>query len=242
MWSYKIIWHTWHFSNFRSDEGARRSCDDGNGQGNNPNPIKVKVKLTRDCMDETCCYRRTVGQILPKCKETSKFVWFSMIWLISVLFVCWNLFSTIAKLRIKCVTKSKNVFILVYKNVESSFSTWLTHLTLRFLYIFGCSGPRCAAAAVALVLKVVSSYLALLTKGTQLASRVACWLPYLDLERDLWQQSTFLSLSCVGASHYCLLLLLLTRVAVKLHHNVTLPIEFVSGLLYAKRPIRHLPR
>jgi hypothetical protein len=43
----------------------------------------------------------------------------------------------------------------------------------------------CAAAAVALVLKVVSSYLALLTKGTQLASRVACLLPYLDLERDL---------------------------------------------------------
>ena len=36
--------------------------------------------------------------------------------------VCWNLFSTIANL------------------------TWLTHLTMRFLYILGCSGPRCGLA------------------------------------------------------------------------------------------------
>ena len=34
--------------------------------------------------------------------------------------------------------------ILFYKNVESSFSTWLAHLTLRFFYILGYSGPRCA--------------------------------------------------------------------------------------------------
>ena len=66
-----------------------------------------------------------------------------MIWFISVLFVCWNLFCTIANLRIKCVTETKNVSVLFYKNVKSSFSTWLTHFSLRCLYILGCSGPRC---------------------------------------------------------------------------------------------------
>ena len=89
----------------------------------------------------------TVGQIPKKCKETSNLMWLSMIWFISVLFVCWNLFCTIANLRIKCVTETKNVSVLFYKNVKSSFSTWLTHLTLRFLYILGCSGPRWAVPA-----------------------------------------------------------------------------------------------
>ena len=37
------------------------------------------------------------------------------------------------------------IFLGFYKNLISSFSTWPTHLTLRFLYILGCSGPRCAA-------------------------------------------------------------------------------------------------
>ena len=87
--------------------------------------------------------RRTVGQIPQKCKETSNLMWLSLIWFISVLFVCWNLFCTIANLRIKCVTETKNVSVLFYKNLKSSFSTWLTHLTLRFLYILGCSGPQC---------------------------------------------------------------------------------------------------
>ena len=40
----------------------------------------------------------------------------------------------------KCVTETKNVSVLFYKNVKSSLST----MTLRFLYILGCSGPRCA--------------------------------------------------------------------------------------------------
>ena len=92
--------------------------------------------------------RRTVGQIPKKCKETSNLMWLSMIWFISVLFVCWNLFCTIANLRIKCVTETKNVSVLFYKNVKSSFSTWLTHLTLRFLYILGCSGPRWAMPSI----------------------------------------------------------------------------------------------
>ena len=74
-------------------------------------------------------------------------MWLSLIWFILVLFVCWNLFCTIANLRIKCVTETKNVSVLFYKNVKSSFSTWFTHLTLRFLYILSCSGPRCASAS-----------------------------------------------------------------------------------------------
>ena len=39
------------------------------------------------------------------------------------------------------VTEAKNVSVFVYKNLKLSFSTWLTHLTLRFLNILGCSGP-----------------------------------------------------------------------------------------------------
>ena len=38
---------------------------------------------------------------------------------------------------------NQKVSVLFYKNVKSSISIWLTHLTLRFLYILGCSGPRC---------------------------------------------------------------------------------------------------
>ena len=91
--------------------------------------------------------RRTVDQIPQKCKETSNLIWLSLIWFILVLFVCWNLFCTIAKLRIKCVTETKNVSVLFYKNLKSSFSTRLTHLTLRFLYILGCSGPRCGGGS-----------------------------------------------------------------------------------------------
>ena len=89
--------------------------------------------------------RLTVGQIPKKCKETLNLMWLSLIWFILVLFVCWNLFCTIANLRIKCVTETKNVSVLFYKNLKSSFSTWLTHLILRFLYIIGCSGPRCGS-------------------------------------------------------------------------------------------------
>ena len=76
--------------------------------------------------------RRTVGQIPNKCKETSKLMWLSMIWFILVLFACWNLICTIASLRIKCVTETQKCLGFFYKNVKSSFSTWLTHLTLRF--------------------------------------------------------------------------------------------------------------
>ena len=88
---------------------------------------------------------QTVGQIPQKCKETSNLMWLSLIWFILVLFVCWNLFWTIANLRIKCVIETKNVSVLFYKSLKSSFSTWLTYLTLRFLYILGGSGPRWGA-------------------------------------------------------------------------------------------------
>ena len=64
--------------------------------------------------------RRTVGQISKKCKETSNLTWSSLIWFILVLFFCWNLFCTLANLRIKCVTETK-MFVLFYKNIKSSF-------------------------------------------------------------------------------------------------------------------------
>ena len=70
-------------------------------------------------------------------------MWLSLIWFILVLFVCWNLFCTIVNLRIKCVTETKNVSVLFCKNLKLSFSTWPTHLSLRFLYIFGWFIPRC---------------------------------------------------------------------------------------------------
>ena len=102
--------------------------------------FRLKRKKNRHSRD----VRLTVGQIPPKCKEISNLMWFSLIWFILVLFVCWNLFWTVANLRIKCVTETKNVPVLFYKNLKSNFSTRLTHLTLRFLYILGYSGPRCA--------------------------------------------------------------------------------------------------
>ena len=45
---------------------------------------------------------RTVGQIPKKCKETSNLIWLSLI-------------------RIKCVTKTKNVSVLFRKNLKPSF-------------------------------------------------------------------------------------------------------------------------
>ena len=53
------------------------------------------------------------------------------------------MFCTIAVFRIKCVTEPDNFIFLLWKNLNLSFSTWLTHLILRFLYILCCSGPRC---------------------------------------------------------------------------------------------------
>ena len=46
-----------------------------------------------------------------------------------------------------CFAPQNQMCFLFYKIVKSNFSTWLTHLTLRFLYILGCSGPRCAAGS-----------------------------------------------------------------------------------------------
>ena len=48
-------------------------------------------------------------------------MWLSLIWFISFLFFCWNLFCTIANLRIKCATETKNVSVLFYKILKSSF-------------------------------------------------------------------------------------------------------------------------
>ena len=55
-----------------------------------------------------------MAQIPKKCKETSFLMWLSLILFILILFVCWNLFCTIANLRIKCLTETKNVSIFYY--------------------------------------------------------------------------------------------------------------------------------
>ena len=65
--------------------------------------------------------RRADGQIRKKCKETSNLMWLSFICFILVLIVCWNLFCTLANLRIKCVTKTKKVSVLLWKNLKTSF-------------------------------------------------------------------------------------------------------------------------
>ena len=83
-----------------------------------------------------------LGQIPPKCKETSNLMLSSMIQFILVLVFCCYLFC-IANLRIRFVTETENVSSLFYKKLNSSFSLWLTHLTPRFLYLLGCSGPWC---------------------------------------------------------------------------------------------------
>ena len=57
----------------------------------------------------------------PKCIETSNLMWLSLMSFFLVLFVCWNLFCTIANIRIKHVTETKNVSVLFYKNLKSSF-------------------------------------------------------------------------------------------------------------------------
>ena len=86
--------------------------------------------------------RHTVDQIPQKCKETWNLMWFILCSCVCLLKLTLNN----SNLRIKCVTESKNVSVLFYRNLKSSFSTWLTHLTLWFLYILGCSGPGCAIA------------------------------------------------------------------------------------------------
>ena len=91
---------------------------------------KVKGKTYSSINYLTC---RTMGQIHQKCNETSNLMWLSLICFISVLFVFfWDLSCKIENLKIKCVTETKNVSVLFCK-----------HLTLRFLYILGCSGPLC---------------------------------------------------------------------------------------------------
>ena len=87
----------------------------------------------------TATRRRTVGQIPKNVKKPQICCDRS---LIQFMFVCWNLFCTIANLRIKCLTETKNVSVLFYKNYKSSF-LHDTHLIPRFLYILGCSGPWC---------------------------------------------------------------------------------------------------
>ena len=48
-------------------------------------------------------------------------MWLTLIWFISALFVCWKLFCTIANLRIKYVTETKTVSVLLYENLKLSF-------------------------------------------------------------------------------------------------------------------------
>ena len=95
---------------------------------------------------------RTVSQIPQKCKETSNLMWLSIVWFISVLFVYWNLFCTIANLRIKWVTETKNVSVLFYNNLKSSFLNDL-HIWLWGFFTFlvalthgATGGCRCGSS------------------------------------------------------------------------------------------------
>ena len=54
-------------------------------------------------------------------------MWLSLIWFILFLFVCWNLFCTIANLKIKCVTETKNVSVLFKPKIK------LFYITYRFV-------------------------------------------------------------------------------------------------------------
>ena len=74
-----------------------------------------KKSFTVLCRNGMMVVRRTVGQI-PRCKETSNLMWLSFIWFILVLFVCWNIFWTIANLRIKCVTETKKFLFVLQKS------------------------------------------------------------------------------------------------------------------------------
>ena len=54
------------------------------------------------------------------------------LWFILFLFVCWNLFCTIANLRIKSVTETKKMSVLLYTNLRSSF----LHDSHNWLWVF----------------------------------------------------------------------------------------------------------
>ena len=56
-----------------------------------------------------------------KCKETSNFMWSSLIWFVLVLFVCQNLFGTIVNLKIKCVTEPKMFLFCLAKILNQAF-------------------------------------------------------------------------------------------------------------------------
>ena len=91
---------------------------------------------------------RTICQIPKKCKETSNLMWLPLIWLVLFLFVCWNLFCTIANLRIKCVTETKTDSVLFYKHLKSSFldvaHIWLWgFFTLLDALAHDVASPRC---------------------------------------------------------------------------------------------------
>ena len=108
--------------------------------GSSNNFLEVILKKNIWLRNQMHC--RTAGQIPKKFKETSNLMWLSLIWAILVLFVCWNLFCTLANLRIKCVTETKNVSLLFYKNLKSSFSSWPTgFFTFLFALALGVPPP-----------------------------------------------------------------------------------------------------
>ena len=110
---------------------------------NTPGPFVMNLFILRwkPIVPTWLLRRRRVGQNPQKCKETSNLMWFSLIWFILVLLVCWNLFCTIANLRIKCVTETKNVSVCApwarsIKNVkkpQSQISVWVMSKSLTWL-------------------------------------------------------------------------------------------------------------
>ena len=83
----------------------------------------------------------------PKFKETSNLMWFSLI-RVYFIFVCLlRLILYDSKPQNQMWDWNQKCFHFILQKSLIKLSTWLTDLTLRFLYIIGCSGPRCGRPA-----------------------------------------------------------------------------------------------
>ena len=121
--------------------------------------------------------------------QTTNLMWLSLIWAILVLFVCWNLFYTLANLRIKCVTETKNVSLLFYKNLKSNFSTLLRGF-FTFLVAL-VNGVPCGVRRVVMCLEMLVITCSLITT----LRRNVSWNDRFDFSSCakcfMWCNSTF---------------------------------------------------
>ena len=89
----------------------------------------------------------SVFQIPKKFKETSNLMWFSLI-RVYFIFVCLlRLILYNSKPQNQRWDWNQKCFHFILQKSLIKLFTWLPDLTLRFLYIIGCSGPRCGRPA-----------------------------------------------------------------------------------------------